>query len=248
VLSDIHAERDGSTWVVVIHGPTEFRYASTDARTVVLDLPGWDGSPIEGPVPVEGAALTSLRVNTTHGSDGRASTRVDIRLREKAPHRVFVQGGAVRVAIDPSRPLVAPSAVPPPPSPPTATPPTPAAPTTPPTPTPKPRVPDAARVLSIVAETQDREIALTIRANGRLRHEEMRLDRPERLVVDLLGVVFEMGFTDLPGPAAPVRRARLAQFSTEPAVVRLVIDLSSREDYRVVERDDGLVILISRTD
>ncbi len=106
-----------------------------------------------------------------------------------------------------------------------------------------PRTP-ATRILSVVKGEEDGELVLDIRADGALKYQDFFLGNPDRLVVDFPDVLSRASVRSIDVNQAPVRRVRLAQFSAaSPRVARLVLDLTARSPYRIVDTSDGLRIL-----
>jgi type IV pilus assembly protein PilQ len=102
----------------------------------------------------------------------------------------------------------------------------------------------ASRILSVVQSEERGNVAVTVRADGSLRYQDFFLGNPDRLVVDFKNVVSRAGLRSLEVNQAPVRKVRLAQFSAaDPKVARLVLDLSSRAPYRIVDAADGVRIV-----
>jgi type IV pilus assembly protein PilQ len=106
-----------------------------------------------------------------------------------------------------------------------------------------PRAP-ATRILSVVKGEEAGELVLDIRADGALKYQDFFLGNPDRLVVDFPDVLSRASVRSIDINQAPVRRVRLAQFSAAaPRVARLVLDLTERSPYRIVDTSDGLRIL-----
>ena len=106
-----------------------------------------------------------------------------------------------------------------------------------------PRTP-ATRILSVVKGEEDGELVLDIRADGALKYQDFFLGNPDRLVVDFPDVLSRASVRSIDVNQAPVRRVRLAQFSAaSPRVARLVLDLTARSPYRILDTSDGLRIL-----
>jgi type IV pilus assembly protein PilQ len=105
-----------------------------------------------------------------------------------------------------------------------------------------PRTP-ASRILGVSKTRDGEQLSVSVRADGKLRYQDFFLGNPDRLVVDFNGVSTRPA-TPLEVNEPPVKRARLAQFSASaPKVARLVLDLSARSPYRIVEREDGVKIV-----
>jgi len=88
------------------------------------------------------------------------------------------------------------------------------------------------------------QLSFTIKADGTLRYQDFFLGNPDRLVVDFVDVVSRAALRNMEVNESPVRKVRLAQFSAaSPKVARLVLDLSARKPYRIVEGSDGVKIV-----
>jgi type IV pilus assembly protein PilQ len=87
-------------------------------------------------------------------------------------------------------------------------------------------------------------LALTVKADGSLKYKDFFLGNPDRLVIDFSDVLSRAAVRTLDVNREPVRRARLAQFSpVSPRVARLVLDLSARSPYRIVDGTDGVKVV-----
>jgi type IV pilus assembly protein PilQ len=102
----------------------------------------------------------------------------------------------------------------------------------------------ATRILSVVQSAERGNLAVTVRADGSLKYQDFFLGNPDRLVVDFKNVVSKSAIRSMEVNQGPVRKVRLAQFSAaDPKVARLVLDLSSRAPYRIVDAADGVKIV-----
>lgn len=68
-------------------------------------------------------------------------------------------------------------------------------------------------------------VAVTVRSQSAIQYTSGRLNDPPRAFIDVKGVSLGMAEQQLALSAGLVSRVRVAQFSADPAVVRLVIDL-----------------------
>ena len=88
-------------------------------------------------------------------------------------------------------------------------------------------------------------LAFTVKADGRLQYRDFLLAGPDRLVVDFADVTRAL---ERQGRSRseqdPVRKVRLGQFSAAaPKVARLVLDLSKKAPYRIIDGSDGVRIV-----
>jgi type IV pilus assembly protein PilQ len=99
----------------------------------------------------------------------------------------------------------------------------------------------AAAVISSVAITQDVErAAVRVEGAGHLDVHAVRMQNPERLVLDFAGARMNVQRSSIPGVSAPVRSVRMAQF--KPDVARVVIDLTNSAPYQIAH--DGTAIVV----
>jgi type IV pilus assembly protein PilQ len=113
-----------------------------------------------------------------------------------------------------------------------------------PRPSVRPSGPRAQRILGVTQGTDMGQLSFTIKADGTLRYQDFFLGNPDRLVVDFVDVVSRAPMRNMEVNESPVRKVRLAQFSAaSPKVARLVLDLSARKPYRIVEGTDGVKIV-----
>ena len=74
------------------------------------------------------------------------------------------------------------------------------------------------------------------------------LPNPDRLVVDFADVTARASVRSIDVSEDPVRKVRLGQFSAEsPKVARLVLDLSGRAPYRIIDGADGVRIVFGES-
>jgi type IV pilus assembly protein PilQ len=100
-----------------------------------------------------------------------------------------------------------------------------------------------AAVISSVAITQDpTRAAVRVEGAGRLDVHAVRMQNPERLVLDFAGARLSVQKTSIPGVSAPVRAVRLGQF--RPDVARVVIDLTGSAPYQIAHEGDAVVVYL----
>jgi type IV pilus assembly protein PilQ len=101
----------------------------------------------------------------------------------------------------------------------------------------------APAVISSVAITQDpTRAAIRVQGAGHLDVHAVRMQNPERLVLDFAGARLEVGKTSIPGVSAPVRDVRMGQF--RPDVARVVIDLTAAAPYQVAHEGETVVVYL----
>jgi type IV pilus assembly protein PilQ len=100
-----------------------------------------------------------------------------------------------------------------------------------------------AAVISSVAITQDpQRAAIRVEGAGRLDVHPVRMQNPERLVLDFTGARLNVQKTSIPGVSAPVRGVRMAQF--RPDIARVVIDLTGSAPYQIAHEGDAIVVYL----
>ena len=98
-------------------------------------------------------------------------------------------------------------------------------------------------VISSVAITQaPQRAAVRVEGAGRLDVHAVRMQNPERLVLDFAGARLGVQRTSIPGVSAPVRAVRLGQY--RPDVARVVIDLTSSAPYQIAHEGDAVVVYL----
>jgi type IV pilus assembly protein PilQ len=278
-VTDIRQENTDHQTRIVLEctGPVSYTYYSPDPLTVVVDLPEVDASKVPSRINVGTREVESVRVTAMARADGRGIARLEVRLANLVPYRVFSKDRKLNLvferAQDSSAPakgaevktgqVAAPEAKAPPEPKPAAVEPkpapvietkadVPAQPVVVEPPAPAPAAKEAApgksgpasRILAVSREDLQGQLAFTIKADGRLRYQDFFLGNPDRLVVDFQDVTNRAGLKNLDVQEGPVKKVRIAQFSTStPKVSRLVLDLSSRAPYRIVDGTDGIKIL-----
>jgi type IV pilus assembly protein PilQ len=101
----------------------------------------------------------------------------------------------------------------------------------------------AGAVISSVAITQEpQRAAIRVEGVGRLEVHAVRMQNPDRLVLDFSGARLSVQKTTIPGVSAPVRGVRLGQF--RPDVARVVIDLTGSAPYQIEHEHDAVVVYL----
>jgi hypothetical protein len=111
-------------------------------------------------------------------------------------------------------------------------------------PAPRPPRHPASRIVALSQADDDGRLSFDVKADGALKYQDFFLGNPDRLVIDFKDVLRSASIRTLDVNKGPVRKVRLAQFSAaSPRVARMVLDLSSRAPYRIVDGADGVKIL-----
>jgi type IV pilus secretin PilQ/predicted competence protein len=261
-ISDIRQEStDRSTRLTVeCSAPVAYATFSPDPLTLVVDIPEADTSKVPARINVGTREVDSLRVTTLGRADGRSIARIEVHLASLVVPKVFSKDRALnlvfeRAAQTSAKPetQAAPVEVPAPQ--PTAAAEVAEAPAEPSAPVAKakgepvsaPAGPvakgPASTILGVTQSMDDGQLAITVQANGSLHYQDFFLGNPDRLVVDFKDVMTRAPKA-LDVTQGPVRKVRIGQFSAAtPKVARLVLDLSARSPYHIVEARDGVKIL-----
>jgi type IV pilus secretin PilQ/predicted competence protein len=261
-ITDIRQESsDRSTRLVVeCTGPLAYTYYSPDPLTLVVDIPEVDASQVPARVNVGTREVESVRVTSLARADGRNLARVEVRLASLVPYQIFSKDKSLNLIFERPATLAAaePTPAAPAPAPPAATQapavqqpaPAPVAAVAPPpaaSPAPSEPLPSGPRATRITAISRDEIgslLAFTVKADGRLKYRDFMLQNPERLVIDFADVTARAPMRSLEVAEGPVRKVRLGQFSADaPKVARLVVDMSAKSPYRIIEGADGVRIV-----
>jgi type IV pilus assembly protein PilQ len=99
----------------------------------------------------------------------------------------------------------------------------------------------ATAVISSVAVMQGAQRAsVRVEGEGRLEARAVRMQNPNRLVLDFAGTRMAVQKTIIPGISAPVRGVRLGQY--RPDVARVVVDLTAASPYQIGRDGNTLVV------
>jgi type IV pilus assembly protein PilQ len=258
-ITDIRQESDERSTRLIVQctGPLAYTYYSPDALTLVVDIPEVDASQVPARIDVGTGEVESLRITSLARADGRNLARLEVRLASLVPYQIFSKGKDLNLVFERTAPVAAApvaEAVAPPPAPEAPTPaaavpgPAPTAPAPEPEPVgppvPLPEGPPATQILAVARESGGELPSFTIKADGRLKFQDFTLSGPDRVVVDFADVAATPDFRSMDVNQGPVQKVRLAQFSAaSPKVARLVVDLSEKAPYRIVEGADTIRIV-----
>ena len=253
-ISEIrHESSDRSTRIAVdCTGPVAYTYYSPDPLTLVVDIPEVDSSSVPSRINVASREVESIRVTSNARGDGRSLARLEIRLASLVPFQIYSKDKTLNLVFErapqaaagtlPARADVAAPAREPAPT--VAEPPAPETVEAEVIVAPRPQAGKrASRILSVTPGDEDGQFAVTVKADGALRYQDFFLGNPDRLVLDFKDVISK-SMRPVEVNREPVRAVRLGQFSVvSPRIARLVLDLSTRAPYRIVEAADGMKIV-----
>jgi type IV pilus assembly protein PilQ len=272
-ITDIRQESDERSTRLIVEctGPLAYTYYSPDALTLVVDIPEVDASQVPARIDVGTGEVESLRITSLARADGRNLARLEVRLASLVPYQIFSKGKDLNLVFERTAPVAAapapedaapaPAALPPAPVPPVEDQPAPPAvaavsepepepaaaapaPEALAPPPPLPEGPPATRILAVAKEGGGELPSFTIKADGRLKFQDFTLPGPDRVVIDFADVAATPDFRSMDVGEGPVERVRLAQFSAaSPKVARLVVDLTEKTPYRIVEGADTIRVV-----
>jgi type IV pilus assembly protein PilQ len=98
----------------------------------------------------------------------------------------------------------------------------------------------ATSIDKVVVRSEEKSAEVQIEGNGRLACEVMRLNNPDRVVLDFAGVSALHAEKLIASAIVPVKGVRLARFKAD--VVRVVIDLDRNEPHRVRARGNVVTV------
>lgn len=108
-------------------------------------------------------------------------------------------------------------------------------------------------ILDIVVNTDNILPKIEIKASGIVYHREMYLDNPCRLVIDIPNTNLELdkdkldenGVFKLDVNTYPVKMIRASQFSKNPYITRLVLDMDRNAGYTIIQGEKSLEIVFT---
>jgi type IV pilus assembly protein PilQ len=108
-----------------------------------------------------------------------------------------------------------------------------------------PPMAQAASLLSVVPTRSSDGVVVELRADGALSAQAFLIENPDRLVVDLNGVINRVRQHVFAVNSYDVRQVRVAQFRSAPVpITRVVVDLDGPASFDVSETSTGAVITV----
>ncbi len=215
---------DGARPAVLIEAtePVPYATARPDPFTVLVDLRNVAATGYaNGFTPRPASPVGGVEVESIAGADGQPVTRVRVSLVEPVSHRVRSHRNVIVVELDPDAALTASAS-------------TAVARTEAPA-----DAPATQTVLRAVrAEAGERGTTLTLVGSGPLAPTQVQRAGPDRLFLDLPGVVADVPPVTVVQQGA-VERVRVALNSREPLVTRVVVDLARPAPHSMAKAEDG---------
>jgi len=111
---------------------------------------------------------------------------------------------------------------------------------------PAPPLTGATNLFDVIPVGSSQGVVIELKGDGALSGTAFTLPDPDRLVIDLQGVVKRFDRSIYPVGTGPVRQVRVAQNRTVPEpVTRIVVDLNDEARYVFEETADGAVIRVT---
>ncbi|MBI2836752.1 MAG: type IV pilus secretin PilQ [Acidobacteria bacterium] len=221
-----------------------------DPLVLVLDVPGADATALQKQYVIGSPSVDKVNVYQLEEAGQKAITRLEIIMTSVVPYRIFSESGNLFVDFE----HLEVSAVPgqgktqeffKKPEHPQA----PAAPqkskqeAAPQRPTALAST-EAARIQNIDIKKDDGQLSVLVDYQGKVEVKYFELKAPKRLVLDLINAVNAVPVDTISVKFDPVESIRIGQFqSTQPKIARVVFDLNSEPQYRVVASDTRLTIV-----
>jgi type IV pilus assembly protein PilQ len=229
-LAEVTAVAQGGASLVTLRATgafahTEYRPAE---NLLLVDMAGVTAGDLEGKAhALHVPGVSGYRVVGYKGSSGAAVTRVELTLAPNAGVSLSEGTNALVVKVTGGGAASAPAAAA-----------SPAA----------PKAPKSAAVAGKPVLIQDVSVVrsesgvnVEIRASGPMQPKAMKLTQPDRVVVDVAGTLVSKG-REIAVNDAPVKSVRMAFFQKNPAVTRVVVDLTSAQDYELVPAGNKLTL------
>lgn len=236
VLKGINKTADNGTIVIQLEGTTPILNATFydyPPDKFVVDIPDLDISQVPSKIEVNSEIVSSVKLEPISNAKGRPLIQLEIEKSALAKCLVSTEGNSLFIKVvregEPAQP--------PAPSTQAST----AAPASMPesTTAAAPERRDAARVLTGL-RILDEGKTVMITADGELQYKYFALKNPERLVIDLKGVEKTAVSAKTEGMGT-ITQVRTNLFKNDPAVMRVVLDLSAESTWRVAPTAEGIM-------
>lgn len=245
-IADVNVTRTGNGSTVTLVGPRDPIFSSMveqNPERIVVDLIAVEPGSIEAPIAVFDGLVEEVSLAPIASDAGAATTRVEIRLAQSADHDVVAGPSGLEIQITPrgaapdagadpwdSLPTAAGSS---------------AAPMTSPAPARLDGQP-ASRLEDVVVRAHGNGTLVHLRADGRIDStESFTLSNPDRLVIDLPGIVSAAGSDRVSTDSSAVTNVRIGKHADK---VRVVLDGGAAargfDGRQVLPAPDGLVVTL----
>ena len=233
-------DRQATTFLLRL--PTQVEYSPTriTPRLFVVDMTGVSGEPSPQSQLVESTLVDSYRLLAYRGADDQPHLALELTLKEEGQINIdeLAEGLEIRVELLSSTraPAAAQAKVE-----------TKAPPAAPARPAPAARRTSVQEISVALAET-GAGLEVEILGDGAMQYRTMELRHPDRLVVDIPDAVNRIRTRRLEVDTPPLKSVRVAQFTRQPAITRVVMDLDSKVPYEVRKQSNGLLVSLGASE
>lgn len=235
VLKGINKTTDNGTIVIQLEGTTPILNATFydyPPDKFVVDIPDLDISQVPSKIEVNSEIVSSVKLEPISNAKGRPLIQLEIEKSALAKCLVSTEGNSLFIKVvreGETAPVPAPSTQ--------AN--SAAKASEPEAAVTAPERREAARVLTGL-KIMDEGKTVMITADGELQYKYFALKNPERLVIDLKGVEKTTVSAKTEGMGM-ITQVRTNLFKNDPAVMRVVLDLSAEETWRIAPTAEGLI-------
>jgi type IV pilus assembly protein PilQ len=210
----------------------------------VIDMTGVSGTPSPGSQVVESPLVDSYRLLSYRGADDQPHLALELTLKEEGQIQIEELGEGLEVRVEklssgPAHAKPAPAVSATASSEPKVDKKVPAA-----TPAmsaaPAPRT--SVKEITVALAETGAGLEVEILGDGAMQYRTMELHKPDRLVLDIQNAINRIRQRSLDVNTPPLKTVRVAQFSREPAITRVVMDLNSKVPYEVRSHASGLLV------
>ncbi len=243
-LLGIRTTVDRQATTLLLRLPSQVEYSPTRIapRLFVVDMTGVSGAPSSDSRTVQSPHVDSYRLLSYRGADDQPHLALELSLKEEGQIKIeeLAEGLEVRVeklssARAPAKPAAlvaaerksrpkAPAAAPPPAA--------------------SPARRTSVQEISVLLTETGVGLEVEILGDGAMQYRAMELARPDRLVVDIPDAVNRIRQGRLEVNTPPLKAVRVAQFTSQPPITRVVMDLDSKVPYEVRKQSNGLLVLL----
>ncbi len=247
-ISDVHVARDGDTTVVMIMGVEDSAYEVyhlEDPHRVVVELASLAPAAGISPLAVYDGLVEDVTLEPLDGAEGEEITRIEVWLTVPAAYEVVSASGGLEIRLRASDDMLAST-----PDGGTELDPWAITPTSEETPVADWKAPAATQLTAVEARESEGGLVLLLMADGEIESaESFTLEDPDRLVIDLAGLLSAVEADRVEVGSPYVERVRIGQHADR---VRVVVDAGDGPDpfasRRIVPSAGGLVVAFGSGD
>ena len=236
-IDNVSFERfDGGTRIFIdANAPLVYTSYSPQPSTLVIDMAATDGAALPADLAIGTSEVVGLSADTT-GTEGQTSARITLQLNPAVQGVPYFESLGNRLVITVDKPASAAEVADAP------------APTVASTEASEAQAPEVAATIleRVAAMPQAGIVAIALQGDGPFAaYDDFVIENPDRLIVDLKGVLNKSLDESLVVNAGGVERIRVAQYQKVPEpVTRVVLDLSAKVPYRIEYAATGMSIVL----